>query len=594
MNANVDGSGCTIDEFHLNLQASDFNASGDTLFIYYGKRNSDYSDMRIFGIWSGPRSMNIIGDLQYETYTDFSNLPSSQGSMNWSNFKPNNDRSTSLSGDWDGMYFFYDYDQFQNDTKTKLFDWTRWNWSNVGIRGLRMDAVKYFSPEFVGDLLDNLHDNGMDPPFVVGEWYSTNTTELAGWVNNVLSYMNAGTKAAVQPHVFDFSLRESLRQACDELGYDVRNVFTSSVVDATGLSGYNVVTFVNNHDFRDNSGFASLIHNTPMLAYAYLLTNNKLGIPCIFYPDYFGYPNNGSTYYPPNRNGLKTKIYQLISLHKAYVYNSNSFTYLNKSGSGYTNDAGGANSYILTYQLKGGIGGKDVVVAINFGGSRVQFHQQLNNLSVGTKLTDILGVSPYQEAVVQTNENGIPNDIWIDIPARSYAVWIEGAATTVTPLPASDLKVTDVTAGGISLSWTDNSANETGFRIERKATESGIWGTVQTVTSNTTTCTDNTVAGGIHYYYRVFAVNGALTSAASNTVDVPVAYSWTGNLSSEWSNGSNWNPANAPTVFANVSIPGTGISHFPVLTESLTKINDLSIALGSNVSINPNAALTLT
>ncbi len=593
MYATIDASGCTIDEFHLSLGASDFNAAGDTLFISFGNRSSGYSDERIFGIWSGPRAMDIIGDLKYQTFTNFSGLPSSQGAMNWSNFKPNNDRATSLSGDWDGMYFFYDYDQFQPDTKTKLFEWTRWNWSDVGIRGLRMDAVKHFTPEFIGDLLDNLHDNSMDPPFVVGEWYSTNTAELAGWVNSVLSYMDADTKAAIQPRIFDFSLRESLRQSCDQIGYDVRNVYTSSLVDAAGLNGFNVITFANNHDFRDGSGFASLIQNTPMLAYAYLLTNNKVGLPCVFYPDYYGYPNNGSTYYPPEKNGLKTRINQLMSLHKAYILGSTSVTYLNKSGSGFSNDAGSANTYILTYQLKGGSAGKDVVVAVNFGGVRVQFHQQLSGLAVGTRLTDIMGVSPYLEANIQTNENGIPNDIWIDLPARSYAVWVQGEATTLAPLPASDLNITGITLGSLSLNWTDNSSNESGFRIERKTTESGVWGTLQTVAANVTTITDNTLIPFEHYFYRVVAINAALSSSASNEVDGPVTVTWTGGSNRVWNNATNWSTNSIPSTTEDVLIPSTGITNFPMISTSGLQYNNLWIKSGAELQIVSGGQLTV-
>lgn len=591
MNASVDASGCTIDEFHLSLSESDFNAAGDTLFIYFGNRSSGYSDMRIFGIWSGPRSADIIGDLKYQTYTDFSGLPSGQGAMNWSNFKPNNDRATSLEGDWDGMYFFYDYDQFQTDTKTKLEDWTRWNWSDVGIRGLRMDAVKHFTPEFVGDLLDNLHNNGMDPPFVVGEWYSTNTSELAGWVNNVLSFMDTDTKAAISPRIFDFSLRESLRQSCDQMGYDVRQVFSSGLVDAgTGLTGYNVVTFANNHDFRDASGFASLIQNTPMLAYAYLLTNNQIGLPCVFYPDYYGYPDNGTTWYPPDRNGLKTKISQLISLHKSYIFGSTSVTYLNKSGSAFTNDAGTANSYILTYQLKGGAAGKDVVVAINFGGSRMQFHQQLSGLAVGTKLTDIMGVSPYQEAVVQTSENGIPNDIWIDLPARSYAVWVQGEASFLAPLPASDLHFTSMTGGSFSLAWTDNSSNETSFRIERKP-EGGSWATLADVSANISSYNDTTISTFEHYYYRVFAVNSALLSGASNEAEGPAT--WTGATSSTWDNVGNWSTIKVPAAGETVIIPSSGVTNFPVISNAAHTYNHLWIKSGAKLQIDPGGQLTV-
>jgi alpha-amylase len=279
-----------VDEFHLDLAASDFNSAGDTLFIYFGRRNSGYSDARIYGIWSGPRSMNIINDLFYQTYTDYGGFPSGLGIMNWANFKPNLDNSTGLAGDWDSPYFFSDYDQFQEDTKEKLIDWTKWNWENVGMRGVRMDAVKHFTPEFVGDLLDSLHASGMDPGLVVGEWYSTNSAELAGWVNSVLNYMEPATKTAITPRIFDFFLREHLRQSCDNEIFDVRNVFQGSITDASGLSGYHIVPFLNNHDFRDNSGFASLIHNDPILGYVYIFTNNKVGLPCVFYPDYFGYP----------------------------------------------------------------------------------------------------------------------------------------------------------------------------------------------------------------------------------------------------------------------------------------------------------------
>lgn len=592
MNATVDvGPPCYTDEFHLSLSASDFNAGGDTIFIYFGNRNSGYSDMRIYGIWSGPRSMDIVADLKYQSYTDFSGLPSGQGAMNWSNFKPNTDRTTSLEGDWDGMYFFYDYDQFQPDTKTKLTDWTKWNMNNVGIQGLRMDAVKHFTPEFVGDLLDNLHDNAMDPPFVVGEWYSTNTAELAGWVNSVLSYMDNDTKAAINPRIFDFSLRESLRQSCDQMGYDVRNVFTSSLVDASGLSGFNVITFANNHDFRDGSGFASLIHTTPMLAYAYLLTNNRVGLPCVFYPDYYGYPNNGSSYYPPDRNGLKTKINQLISLHKAYIVGSTSVTYLNKSTSGFANDAGTANSYILTYQLKGGTAGKDVVVAINFGGNRVQFHQELSGLAVGTKLTDVMGISPYLEAVVQTNENGIPNDIWIDLPARSYAVWVQGESTAITPLPASNLSITGITASNLSLAWTDNSSNETGFRIERK-TGSGSWATLTTVGANISTYTDNSIITFEHYYYRIFAINGGLSSSASNEVDGPTT--WTGATNRSWNHTGNWTSTKIPVAGETVIIPSEGVTNFPIISTTGLTYTNIWIKSGANLQIDPGGQLTVT
>jgi hypothetical protein len=328
------------------------------------------------------------------------------------------------------MYFYYDYDQFQNKTRDTLFAWTRWNWSNIGIRGFRLDAVKHFSPEFVGDLLDNLYENGMSPTMVVGEWYSTNVDELAGWVNSVYYHMNEATKEAIKPRIFDFSLREALRRACDDNNYDVRNVFNAGIVDQNKLYGSNVVTFVNNHDFRDQSGFASLIQNDAILAYAYILTNNQIGLPTVFYPDYFGYPSDAETgyrsYHPTNKGSLKNQINKLMSIHNQYIYGANSRIYLNNFTGGRPNSLGGNNNSALVYQIKGTTGNRDIVVAINFSDSQIGFSQEIDGVAMGTQFEDLTGNAIYKTPEVE-NANGINNSIWISLPARSYAVYRVGS-----------------------------------------------------------------------------------------------------------------------------------------------------------------------
>ncbi|MBN2092873.1 hypothetical protein JW964_24845, partial [candidate division KSB1 bacterium] len=131
-----DVSGCIIDEFHLYLSASDFNAASDTIWIYMSNQGGNYSDHYIYGLWyDGGGGADIQGSIKYQTYTDFTNMPSGMGSMNWQNFKPNGN-ATQLAGDWDWPWFFYDYDQKNvAATITALFDWTRWFWNDVGIRG---------------------------------------------------------------------------------------------------------------------------------------------------------------------------------------------------------------------------------------------------------------------------------------------------------------------------------------------------------------------------------------------------------------------------------------------------------------------------
>jgi len=416
MQAITDGTGCFTDEFKLTLSTSDFNAAGDELIIFLTNDNNDYSDHRIYGIWNASAAQDVAGQLIYETYTDFTNLPSGQGAMNYQNFKPNSVNSTNLCGDWDGMWFFYDYDQYIPNTNTKLIDWTKWLWDDVNIRGFRMDAVKHFDPVFLGDLLDEMHDVGYDPELVVGEVFDGNPVVLQNWVSGVYDEMDVDTKAAIDVRVFDFAMRNSLKDACDLFGYDVRNVFNSGLVDGVAEPSSNVVTFVNNHDFR---GPGEPVQNDPMLAYAYILTNNQIGLPTVFYSDYFGtaVPN-----YPTV--DLEDEISQLMKIHQDYIFNSNSIDHLSRFGTPYNQTfISGLETTTLAYQLSGGIGGREIIVAINFAGVPLDLNQgiNMNNLIQGDTLIDLTGNALTNYTIIDSN-----NEIKMELPPRSYAVWVQG------------------------------------------------------------------------------------------------------------------------------------------------------------------------
>jgi hypothetical protein len=99
----------------------------------------------------------------------------------------------------------------------------------------------------------------------------------------------------------------------------------------------------------------------------------------------------------------------------------------------------------------------------------------------------------------------------------------DGAAatvqTTITVIPAAPSSlVADGSFGGpqdIRLTWTDNSSSETGFRVERKIGNAGVYGTAATVAPGTTSYDDLGLAPNTAYVYRVFAVAGLLVSPAS-------------------------------------------------------------------------------
>ncbi len=95
----------------------------------------------------------------------------------------------------------------------------------------------------------------------------------------------------------------------------------------------------------------------------------------------------------------------------------------------------------------------------------------------------------------------------------------EKAATTLynIPAPPSGLRITSLLSNKVTLSWSDNSGNETGFKIQRKQGVTGTYTDIKTTAANVTGYTDKSgLRDGTLYYYRVCATNAAGDSAFSN------------------------------------------------------------------------------
>lgn len=78
--------------------------------------------------------------------------------------------------------------------------------------------------------------------------------------------------------------------------------------------------------------------------------------------------------------------------------------------------------------------------------------------------------------------------------------------TTVVPLPPTGLTGNVASTTQINLSWTDNSTNETGFKIERR-TGSANYAVVGTVNQDVLTFSDSGLTPSTTYTYRVYAYN---------------------------------------------------------------------------------------
>ncbi len=73
----------------------------------------------------------------------------------------------------------------------------------------------------------------------------------------------------------------------------------------------------------------------------------------------------------------------------------------------------------------------------------------------------------------------------------------------------------------VSLAWTDNSTDETGFKVLRRDSCDGSFSTVGTADEDATSASDTVTAAG-SYWYRVSAINSNGDSVASKIIRVDV------------------------------------------------------------------------
>jgi len=100
-----------------------------------------------------------------------------------------------------------------------------------------------------------------------------------------------------------------------------------------------------------------------------------------------------------------------------------------------------------------------------------------------------------------------------------YSNEASGGTSSQYPAAPSDLDASAVSSTEISLTWTDNSSNEDGFRVERSDYSGGGYIEINTVGPGVTYYQDYGLQPLTKYYYRVCAYNAYGNSAYSNEDD---------------------------------------------------------------------------
>jgi glycosidase len=180
------------------------------------------------------------------------------------------DFSTYENSIYHSLYGLADLNQMNSTVDTYLKDAIN-KWLNLGVDGIRVDAVKHMPLGWQKNWLSNIYTN--KPVFVFGEWYNGGTS------SDPLMDNFANTSGM---SVLDFRFANAVRNALGNGSMTMKDLY--NVVTATSSDYKQVndqVTFIDNHDM---SRFMTLSNNNQRAvenAYVVLLTSR--GVPTIYY-----------------------------------------------------------------------------------------------------------------------------------------------------------------------------------------------------------------------------------------------------------------------------------------------------------------------
>jgi hypothetical protein len=162
-----------------------------------------------------------------------------------------------------------------------------------------------------------------------------------------------------------------------------------------------------------------------------------------------------------------------------------------------------------------------------------------------------------------------------------------GTHFPVGGLPATprNLAATAVGTGEIRLVWQDDSANETGFQVER-SNDGLTWASLTGVGPNVTNHVDVTAAVAQRYFYRVRSFNSSGVSRVSNPASAIREETMT-EVGGILAGNNVWSPAMGMIVVrANVIVPaGATLTMLPGTVVKLTNNTSIIAASGGTIDI---------
>lgn len=174
----------------------------------------------------------------------------------------------------------FDYGRF--DVREEMKYWGKWVTEEIGLDGLRLDAIKHISAGYIREWVGHVRAKTGKPLFTVGEYIAGETSTLHGYIKEV----TASDQYPQDITLFDFPLRFLFQRASWEgEAFDLRTLNYNTLMAEQPAKA---VTFVENHDYQFGREFNSHVREWfKPLAYAFILLRDR-GYPCVFFADYYG------------------------------------------------------------------------------------------------------------------------------------------------------------------------------------------------------------------------------------------------------------------------------------------------------------------
>lgn len=193
-----------------------------------------------------------------------------------------------------------DLDLDHPEVIAELNRWGIWVSGELGLDGMRLDAIKHMEAQFVKQFLESVRAEKGDGFYAVGEYWNGDFDTLDSYIEAVDGKID----------LFDVPLHYQFYAASQqEENFDLQTLFTDTLV---AKHPELAVTFVDNHDTQVGSSLESHVDDWfKPLAYGLIFLMEK-GYPCLFYGDYYGVKGEKSPHGPI--------IDRLLDIRRNYAY----------------------------------------------------------------------------------------------------------------------------------------------------------------------------------------------------------------------------------------------------------------------------------